>query len=232
MIWSQLLYNVFQLWIRCINFRIFKNLEKLIGGLFTFTHQKIYQVGNSLFWVRGVLQISILSGREDSFGMHTLQNKDIPHQAVNEFHLVLLDLSHSRTLKKMTVYCWLVWSKCIFFLGICINSWFFFSFFHWCHVFLFYPCQTTLLITFKGKYFSSKILKDWKVQVRRLNSQNFSPEKTNSPVWLTVFTIFIMEMLFIKFIKKLYIFTCWIQKVFHHVVVLNQKSKQSSPRRF
>lgn len=128
MIWSQLLYNVFQLWIRCINFRIFKNLEKLIGGLFTFTHQKIYQVGNSLFWVRGVLQISILSGREDSFGMHTLQNKDIPHQAVNEFHLVLLDLSHSRTLKKMTVYCWLVWSKCIFFLGICINSWFFFFF--------------------------------------------------------------------------------------------------------
>lgn len=202
MIWSQLLYNVFQLWIRCINFRIFKNLEKLIAGLFTFTHQKIYQVGNSLFWVRGVLQISILSGREDSFGMHTLQNKDIPHQAVNEFHLVLLDLSHSRTLKKMTVYCWLVWSKCIFFSRHLYKFLIFFLFFHWCHVFLFYPCQTTLIITFKGKYFSSKILKDWKVQVRRLNSQNFSPEKTNSPVWLTVFTIFIMEMLFIKFIKS------------------------------
>lgn len=193
MIWSQLLYNVFQLWIRCINFRIFKNLKKMIAGFFAFTHQKIYQVGNSLFWVRGVLQFSILSGREDSFGIHTLQNEEIPHQAVNEFHLVLLDLSHSRTLKKMTAYCLLVWSKC---------SFDFFFFFHRCHVFLSYQCQTTLLITFKGKYFSSKILKDWKVHVRRLNSQNFNPEKTNSPVWLTVFTIFITEMLFIKCIKS------------------------------
>lgn len=55
-----------------------------------------------------MLQILILSVRDDMFGMHMLQNEGvIGPQAVNEFQLVLSDGFHSRALRgrRCLIYC-------------------------------------------------------------------------------------------------------------------------------